>query len=37
VLEAVLEARRIALAIGTADEQAGPPAIQALTMTGGGR
>jgi 2,4-dienoyl-CoA reductase (NADPH2) len=37
VLEAVLEARRVALAIGTADEQAGPPAIQALTMTGGGR
>ncbi|HUY47862.1 MAG TPA: mycofactocin system FadH/OYE family oxidoreductase 1 [Streptosporangiaceae bacterium] len=37
VLEAVLEARRVALAIGVADEQAGPPAGRALTMTGGGR
>ena len=39
VLEAVLEARRIALAIGVADEQAGPATGRALTatMTGGGR
>ena len=37
VLEAVLEARRVALAIGMAGEQAGPPAGRALSMTGGGR
>ncbi len=37
VLEAVLEARRAALAIGAADDQASPPAGRALTMTGGGR
>jgi hypothetical protein len=34
VLEAVLEARRAALAIGAASEQAGLPT---LTMTGGSR
>jgi mycofactocin system FadH/OYE family oxidoreductase 1 len=38
VLEAVLEARRAALAIGAADELAGPPAGgPALATTGGGR
>ncbi len=37
VLDAVLEARRVALAIGTAGEQAAPPAGRALSMTGGGR
>ena len=37
VLEAVLEARRAALAVGVADEQAGPAAGRALSMTGGGR
>ena len=37
VLEAVLEARRAALAIGVADEQASPATDQALTMTGAGR
>ncbi len=39
VLEAVLEARRVALAIGVADEQAASFAGRALTatMTGGGR
>ena len=37
VLEAVLEARRAALAIGVAGDQPGPPAGRALTMTGGGR
>jgi hypothetical protein len=38
VLEAVLEARRAALAIGAADELAGPPADgPALATTGGGR
>jgi mycofactocin system FadH/OYE family oxidoreductase 1 len=37
VLEAVLEARRVALAIGLAGEESGPPAGRALTMTGGGR
>jgi mycofactocin system FadH/OYE family oxidoreductase 1 len=37
VLEAVLEARRVALAIGTAGEQASPPAGRTLSMTGGGR
>src|SRR6266704_1130278 len=38
VLEAVLEARRVALAVGAAGEQAGPAAGQpVLTATGGGR
>ena len=38
VLEAVLEARRVALAVGAAREQAGPAAGQpVLTATGGGR
>jgi 2,4-dienoyl-CoA reductase (NADPH2) len=37
VLEAVLEARRVALAIGTAGDQPGPRAGRALSMTGGGR
>jgi hypothetical protein len=37
VLEAVLEARRVALAIGMADEQSSPPAGRALTMTGDAR
>ena len=37
VLEAVLEARRAALAIGVASDQAGPPDGRALTLTGGGR
>ena len=37
VLEAVLEARRAALAIGVAGDQPGPSAGRALTMTGGGR
>jgi 2,4-dienoyl-CoA reductase (NADPH2) len=37
VLEAVLEARRVALAIGVADEQASPAAARALTVTGAGR
>ena len=37
VLEAVLEARRVALAIGAAGEQAAPPAGRALSRTGGGR
>ncbi len=38
VLEAVLEARRVALAVGAAGEQAGPAADQpVLTATGGGR
>jgi 2,4-dienoyl-CoA reductase (NADPH2) len=37
VLEAVLEARRVALAIGLADEQPGLPAGRQLTMTGGER
>jgi len=37
VLEAVLEARRAALAIGVAGDQAGPPDGRALTLTGGGR
>ena len=37
VLEAVLEARRVALAIGLAGDQPGPRAGRALSMTGGGR
>ena len=38
VLEAVLEARRVALAVGAAGEEAGPAAGQpVLTATGGGR
>jgi mycofactocin system FadH/OYE family oxidoreductase 1 len=37
VLEAVLEARRAALAIGIAGERAAPPPGRALSMTGGGR
>jgi hypothetical protein len=38
VLEAVLEARRVALAVGAAGEQAGPAAGRpVLTATGGGR
>jgi hypothetical protein len=36
VLEAVLEARRVALAVGAAGEQAGPAVgYPALTVTGG--
>jgi hypothetical protein len=37
VLEAVLEARRVALAVGAAGEQADPAVGQSLTATGGGR
>jgi hypothetical protein len=37
VLEAVLEARRVALAIGLADEQAASAAGRALATTGAGR